>query len=139
MEVNKYVERLYNEWKEYGRIIIGLDFDDTIFPFRENFTDVESVINLVIEARKVGAIIIIYTGSNPDRYDFIKEYCKEKGLEIDGINMNVITPFGDNRKIYANIYLDDRSGLLESLATLSTAMWKIKGDRHNKEELQQQF
>ena len=135
----KYIDRLYEEWKQHKNIIIGLDFDDTIYPYRENFSNTDMTISLVKEAQKVGATVIVYTGSSPDRYDFIRQYCQEKGLRIDGINENVITPFGDNRKIYANIYLDDRAGIFEAMEILGTAMWKIKGDLHSEQEMLNQF
>ena len=125
--MNKYEERLLNEWKKHDTIIIGVDVDDTILPYRENFTDVHKVINLVIECVKTGAKVIIYTGSVKERYKEILEYCAKVGIKVDAINENLITPFGDNRKIYANIYLDDRSGLNESMEILESVLYKYRG------------
>lgn len=132
MNITKYQQRLLDEWKNHNGIIIALDFDDTIKPWREDFTDVDKVINIVKEAQKSGATIIIYTGSQKDRHEEIETYCAEKGIKITAINENVITPFGDNRKIYANIYLDDRAGLLEALDTLE---WCIYAYRSFKESI----
>lgn len=123
---NKYSQRLFEEWKQHKSILIGLDFDDTIFPYRENFTDVQRVINLVKQAQQSNAAIIIYTGSHEDRYKEIINYCSKVGIQITAINENVITPFGDNRKIYANIYLDDRAGLSESLDILESALYQYR-------------
>jgi hydroxymethylpyrimidine pyrophosphatase-like HAD family hydrolase len=128
---NKYTQRLFEEWKMYNSIIIGVDFDDTIYPYRKNFTDYSRVINLLRECQSTGATLIIYTGSAVDRYDEILSYCNQKGLKIAKINENIITPFGDNRKIYANIYLDDRSGLEESLSILESALYQYRAHLQN--------
>lgn len=124
---NQYTQRLFDEWKQHGNILIGLDVDDTILPYRENFTDCNKVINLVQECIRSNARIIIYTGSAKERYDEIIDYCKSVGIEVSAINENLITPFGDNRKIYANIYLDDRAGLTESLWILESALYQYRG------------
>jgi hypothetical protein len=51
-------------------------------------------------------------------------------LEIDGINTTPIDlPYGNNKKIYANIFIDDRAGLNESLNILEMAMYRIRGSR----------
>jgi hypothetical protein len=120
---NPYVERLAKEWIEHNNIIIGVDFDDTIFPYREDITDHKEVIESIKKAQSSNAIIIIYTGSSETRYPEILEYCKRHGINVSKINENVITPFGDNRKIYCNIYLDDRSGLKESINILNSALY----------------
>lgn len=36
----RFLLRLIQEWEQYGKIIIAVDFDDTISPFRYN--DVEA-------------------------------------------------------------------------------------------------
>lgn len=127
--MKKYIERLFNEWKEHGNIIIGLDFDDTIFPYREDITDHEEVIATVKLAVSTGARVIIYTGSAPDRYDFIKSYCDKIGIKITAINENIIIPFGDNRKIYCNVYIDDRAGLTEALNILRQATYLYRAHK----------
>lgn len=124
---NKYTQRLLDEWIQHNNIIIGVDIDDTILPYRENFTDTTKVINLVKECINSGAKIIIYTGSVKERYPEILEYCESVGIKVDAINENLIVPFGDNRKVYANIYLDDRSGLLESIDILESALYQYRG------------
>ena len=123
MDKNPYVQRLANEWIEHDNIIIGVDFDDTIYPYREDITNHREVIDAIKKAMTSRATIIIYTGSAPTRYPEILKYCEEVGIVVDRINENVIAPFGDNRKIYCNIYLDDRSGLKEALNILTSAMY----------------
>lgn len=117
----KYVQRLVNEWSKHKKIIIACDFDDTIFPWNMEI-DHEVVVNQLMLARRVGAYIVIFTASDPSRYDEIRKYCKEIGLEIDAINRNPIPlPYGNSVKIYANIFIDDRAGLNEALQILEEA------------------
>lgn len=141
MTTEKAINRLFTEWKEHGRIIIGLDYDDTISPWRAaTQEDCDKVINLVKLAKSTGAYVVIHTACNPDRYDEIKSYCASKGLELDGINTTPLPlPYGHNTKIYANIFLDDRAGLSESLGILEKAMYKMRGFINEHNVLNQQF
>lgn len=133
---NKYYQRLYDEWKQYGKIIIAVDFDDTISPWKFNslsdMSDMNKTIDIITTARQIGAYIVIFTACNHDRYDEIKSYCLSKGLEIDGINETPLDlPYGKTNKIYANIFLDDRAGLDESLEMLNDIMYKIRAYKYS--------
>lgn len=129
IKINPYIKRLANEWIDHDNIIIGVDFDDTIKPWREDITDHSEVISLLKKAQASNGIIIIYTGSPESRYAEIKEYCNQIGIHISKINENVIIPFGDNRKIYCNIYLDDRSGLKEAMHILNSALYLYRAHK----------
>lgn len=130
MKTNKYKERLFKEWLQHGKIIIAVDFDSTISPYHtiDNIEDIEKVIETIKNAKYTGAYITIFTACNPDRFDDIEKYCKEKGIELDSINQNPIDlPYGNHSKIYANVFLDDRAGLNEALETLNDAMYMYRG------------
>jgi hypothetical protein len=129
---NKYKERLYQEWLQHGKIIIAVDFDDTISPwkFKEEYDliQLDKTINLLRLAKETGAYIVIFTACNPDRYDEIKSYCASKNLDIDAINITPISvPYGRNGKVYANIFIDDRAGLEEALEILEHVIYAIRG------------
>lgn len=133
--MNKYKERLFKEWKTYGKIIISVDYDSTISPWPsiDNQEDIKRVIEILQIAHNTGAYIVINTCSKPDRYEAIQKHCDELKIPIDSINQNPMElPYGNHGKIYANIYLDDRGGLLEALDILETAMYKIRGEQSNK-------
>lgn len=127
-----YLERLEKEWDMHGKIIIACDFDDTISPWGLPHTNFDMIINLLKEAKKTGAFITIFTACNTDRYPEIREYCNSKGLHIDSINETPIPlPYGSNGKVYANIFIDDRAGLMESLKILEYAMYRHRGKNRN--------
>lgn len=121
-----YLDRLVEEWEQHGKIIIAVDFDDTISPWKMgSFVDFERIISILKEAKLTGAYIVIFTSCSPDRFYEIKEYCGSKGLSIDSINVNPIQlPYGNHGKIYANIFIDDRAGLNESLEILELAIYQ---------------
>ena len=129
-EIDRYIERLVQEWTQHGKIIIACDFDDTISPWRFHNFDFERVINMLKIAQQTGAYIVIFTACNIDRYDEIRKYCADKGLTIDAINQTPVElPYGKNGKIYANIFIDDRAGLHEALHILETSMYKVRGNK----------
>jgi hypothetical protein len=129
-KVQKYADRLHTEWLQHGKIIIGCDFDDTISPWKFHEFDFDSVIKTLQTAKQTGAYIVIFTACNPDRYGEIRKYCQEANLQIDAINETPVdVPYGKNGKIYANIFLDDRAGLHQSLEILESAMYRIRGER----------
>jgi len=132
--MNKYDERLYQEWLTYGKIIIGVDFDDTISPWKfkasEDLQEIDKLIQTLRTASETGAYITIFTACDTSRYEEIRQYCYKVNLKIDSINQNPINlPYGNSSKIYANIFLDDRAGLNESLDRLYRVMYMIRGKK----------
>jgi hypothetical protein len=137
MEINErvlpYVDRLESEWELHGKIIIGVDYDDTISPWKMNNFDFDSVIKTLKVAKETGAYIVIFTACSEERYPEIISYCQSKGLEIDRINENPIDlEYGNAKKIYANIFIDDRGGILEAIDILEMSMYRIRGKRASK-------
>jgi thiol-disulfide isomerase/thioredoxin len=127
-----YLERLEEEWRIHGKIIIACDYDDTISPWKMYNSDFKRVFDVLITAKATGAYVVIFTACKPERYEEITKYCLENGLEIDGINKTPIDlPYGNNSKIYANVFIDDRAGLNEALNILEMAMYRIRGSKRN--------
>ena len=129
-QVIPYLDRLETEWEQYGKIMSACDYDDTLSPWKLEGFDPSRVIEILKAAKQTGAYLVIFTACHENRYPEILDYCKSQGLEIDGINKNPLDlPYGNDRKIYANIFLDDRAGLNEALTILEMAMYRIRGKR----------
>ena len=127
-----FIDRLVNEWVSHKEIIIACDFDDTISPFKMLDVDYLKRIQVIKEAQLVGATLIIWTSTTRDRYPYILDYCKNNGLNVHSINTNKSgLKYGNEGKIYANIYLDDRAGLTQSLKMLELATSIIKHKQIN--------
>ena len=131
-----YLNRLEEEWEQYGKIIIACDYDDTISPWKMQNRDFKRVFEVLTIAKQTGAYVVIFTACKEDRYPEIAQYCLQNGLEIDGINKTPIDlPYGNDKKIYANVFIDDRAGLNEALNILEFAMYKIRGKKHHYTEI----
>jgi len=135
--MNKYTQRLFDEWKQHGKIIISIDYDDTIFAWKlDNKKDIVRTIKLAQLAKETGAYIVIFTASDPERHKEIQEYCEDIKLPIDSINCNPVElPYGKNGKIYYNINLCDRSGLTEALNTLEEAMYQYRSYQQQQKQV----
>lgn len=113
------VARLTKEYKSHPKLIVAVDFDDTIFPWTKENSTHEEVLSLVRRCKALGFYIVCFTASDAKRYDFIRDFFANNGITIDSINVNPIPlPYGNNGKIFFNILLDDRSGLESSYKTL---------------------
>jgi len=129
MKINKYpdVERLVNEWVEHDKIVLAVDYDDTIFPWKHRTQEeCDKTLRLVKWVQITGAYIMIHTASDSNRHVEIKEYCKSKGLIVDSINTNPIKlSYGNSGKPYYNWQLCDRSGLEYSEEILELATKEV--------------
>lgn len=127
----KYIQRLVKEWLEHGKIVIACDFDDTLKSWKLNDPELyEGVVATIKRACGVGAYLSIWSACAPERFDEIREYCKSLGLYVSSINENPISlPYGNHRKMFANIYLDDRAGLEEALSILERAIDTVVDER----------
>jgi len=133
--IRTYVDRLLEEWKLHGKIIISVDYDDTLSHWKlGNEEDRLRTVRIVKESILTGAYVVIFSACNPDRHSEIKEYCREIDLPIDAINKNPIDlPYGGHpgSKIFYNINLCDRSGLTQALDILEAAMYRYRGYLQN--------
>jgi hypothetical protein len=121
------VERLYEQYQKHPRLIIAVDFDDTIFDFHKKGHKYEHVIEIIKEAQKNNFYIVLFSASRPERYQFMKDYASFHGINVDSINKNCIeSPFGNDGKIFYNILLDDRAGLGQSYVILRKLLDRIK-------------
>ena len=117
-------DRLRNEYKKYGQLIIAYDFDYTVHSYREETWTYEFVMNLLREWRPY-AKFVVFTASPITRYAYIKTYLKTHNLPYDKVNEEVFER-QRSRKIYYNVFLDDRAGLGETSEILTELLNEIK-------------
>lgn len=105
------LNRLREEYNKFGKLIIAYDFDDTIYDFHNKGRKYDKVIDL-LRRWKDNAYFIIYTASEESRYREIESYVRDNNIPFNSINENIRglnIPKG--KKLYYNIFLDDRAGL----------------------------
>jgi hypothetical protein len=91
-------------------MILACDFDHTIY-FENTDTPNYPVITKLIEARKKGHKLILWTCRGEGWEKEAIDYCKSFGLEFDAVNENV-KGFNYTRiscKVIADLYIDDKS------------------------------
>ena len=113
---NSY-QRLKHEYVYYGRLIIAYDVDSTVFDYHNTGTSYEMVKSILRKFRG-HAYFIVFTSSEPDRYDEIKQILDSKDLPYDSINEDCPDIPFTGRKVYYNILLDDRAGLWQTYCEL---------------------
>lgn len=118
--------RLLKEWKKHGKIIIAYDYDDTVFDFHNKGHSHAGVQSLLRQCKEVGAYFIVWTGAKEDRYPEIIKHLIKQELPFDKINENMEFADFTGRKIFANIYLDDRGGLSSAYKVLQYAMMRMQ-------------
>lgn len=103
-------ERLIKEYETHGKLVVGFDFDNTIFDIHNNGCNYSDVINLLRECKKLGFLLCLYTAEpDEDWLEWKVQYCGHFGIEPDYINDSPLLP--GTKKPFFNILLDDRAGL----------------------------
>ena len=95
-------------------MIIAVDFDGTLADTDATkiYSPNTKLIGYLIERRKQGDKIILWTCREGSRLEPAVEWCKYQGLEFDAVNDNLpgLKLFGMNpRKVAADLYIDDMS------------------------------
>lgn len=95
-------------------MIIAVDFDGTLA-----FTDypkiicpVDMVIDYCKSCKRLGHTLILWTCRHGKELEEAVEWCEQQGLMFDYINENPpdrVAIYGDSRKVYADVYIDDHN------------------------------
>lgn len=96
-------------------MIIAVDFDGTLCENR--WPDIgpprEGVVKYVRQQQRDGARLILWTNRRDERLEEAVAWCLEQGITFDAVNHNlpeIVERFGgDCRKVFADVYLDDRA------------------------------
>ena len=125
---HRAAERLYAEYTKHGNLIIGVDFDDTIYDCHANGYVFPVTIDVLKEAQALGCKLCVWT-ANADKA-LVHSVWADLGLTINYYNESPIK-FHDNQvKPYFNLLLDDRAGLSDALYSLITVVERIKANQH---------
>ena len=71
------------------------------------------------------ANFIVFSASPESRFKYIKDYLEKKSIPFDTINSEIIKR-DYTRKVYYNVFLDDRAGLCETAEILFELLEEIK-------------
>lgn len=124
LEPNKSYLRLLQEYKEYGSLCVGVDFDGTLHDYHKTGANYEQVRQLVRNLKSIGCTIVIWT-AHPD-LKYVENFCKENDIPQDGINTNGIKLNWESRKPFFSVLIDDRAGLAQVYQELSLLVKTVK-------------
>lgn len=99
------------QWKNYT---IAVDFDKTLCDskFPQCGPPIAKTVNFVKEAKTAGCKIILWTCRVGPDLEAAVQWCRRYGVKLDAVNENLpehVAYFGnETRKVYANLYIDDR-------------------------------
>ena len=116
LKPNSSLLRLIDEYKKYGSLIIGFDFDGTVYDFHKKGETYSMVIDLLRELQIAGCKLICWTAA--EDLETVEKYLIDNKIPFDGINIDVISLGYTTRKPYFNALLDDRSGLAQVYSEL---------------------
>jgi len=129
LQTGASLRRLVDEYKKYGSLCIGYDFDGTVYDYHQTGAKYDQVIDLLQDLKEMNCKLICWTAQND--LDFVEKFLTENNIPFDGINTNGINLGWESRKPFFSALLDDRAGLkqvYEDLRMLVT-LYKIPTDR----------
>ena len=102
--------RLIDEYDKHKKLVIGFDFDNTIFDTHQLGFDYSEIIDLLRECKAIGFILCLYTSEDDEEMLRLKiQYCEAQGIKPEFINESPL--MNGTEKPFFNILLDDRAGL----------------------------
>ncbi len=118
--------------------VYAVDFDGTLAETR--FPAIIGPRKKMIAAVKLlqaqGHKIILWTSRDGENLEDAVEWCKDQGLVFDSVNCPLpeqLARWGnDTRKIYADVYIDDRAMSPDSLEAMVDVAEKIIDEYRNK-------
>lgn len=120
------INRLLDEWRRYGTLIIAYDYDNTVFDYNNRGYVFGDVIELLRNCKREGFHLTVFTSCNDDRFPEIKTYLESHMIPYDSINETPdFIPY-KGRKVYFNHLLDDRAGLSAAYRILIRVIYNIR-------------
>lgn len=124
---DKLVSRLWEKYNQHGSLIIGYDFDHTIYDYNQEGGDYSCVIDLLKECSELGFVMCLWTTEpNKEKLEWKINYAKNLGINVDYVNESPASKLKECPKPYFNVLLDDVGGLESAFYTLSRFVRELK-------------
>ncbi len=111
------INKLINIYDTHGNIVVGVDFDDTIFSSVEATEKIcDRTVEVLIEAQPY-IVVCLYSVADKQSLRYKEEIMKCMGIEPEYINKSPLDIEGISKPFF-NLLLDDKAGLSEALDVL---------------------
>lgn len=124
---NKSYERLLSEYKKYGSLTIGFDFDGTVHDYHKTGATYRQVIHLLRDLKKIGCKLVCWTAY--ENLDYVNNFLYEHKIPFDSINEGGIPLPWESKKPFFSALLDDRAGLIQVYNDLTLLVKTIQNEK----------
>lgn len=123
--------KLIKQYNEHGKLLVAVDFDDTVYPFSVPDSEIQHIRDLVIKLNQQGHEVIVFTCRHEE--EPVKAFYKGAGMKYDYFNDSPVKSEDVGLgKIFFNILLDDKAGLSEAYCTLESVLCTIEAFKNLK-------
>lgn len=119
------LNKIKQQYEQHGQLILGVDFDNTIFPLTDDFENEDrcrEVLGAIQDLKKKlkGKLVIcLWTVADPYSLKYKIAIMRYEKIAPDFVNKSPLDgQFGECRKPFFNLLLDDNAGLDETLKVL---------------------
>jgi len=113
----KLIKKLYDAYLQHGTIILGVDFDNTVFPLDTMF--IEECYETVELVKRAMPYSTICLWTVADKWSLVYKVALMEAMGIKAAYVNEsFIQLGDGPKPFFNLLLDDSAGLEEAKAIL---------------------
>lgn len=113
MRQHKLLQKLLDQYRKHGSIIVAYDFDDTVYPYSLEVEELKDTVSLIQRLAICGHTVYCYT-SNEDM-EKVTLYLNYNRIPYYSINKSPVVSSG---KEFYNVFLDDKAGLNETKEVL---------------------
>lgn len=126
LEQGKNLARLLAEYKRYGSLTIGFDFDDTVYDCYGNQLTYPLMRQLLRDLKSINCRLICWT-ANGD-LGFVVEFLEKNNIPFDAVNEGGIPLPWETKKPFFSALLDDRAGLIQMYEELKELVTIVKAE-----------
>lgn len=115
------IKRLEKELNTYGNLVIGFDFDNTIFDVHNIGGNYKDIIDALKDCKSKGWTLCLFTSELDEKWLKWKvDFCKHYGIEPDYVNESPLLK--GTKKPFFSLLLDDRAGLQSAYIILKSVL-----------------
>ena len=122
---DRCVTRLLEQYALHNNLIVGYDFDDTVYDYHNHGYRYDKAISLLRKCTELGFTMVLYTAQETEEGILnCDRVCESLDIGIDYINRSPVMPRSD--KPFFNILLDDKAGLGQACEILEKTLNEIE-------------
>lgn len=125
MKVVCLESKLLKVFMQHNTVTIAVDFDDTIFDYKNTGLQIEPIITIIKQAIKVlNAEIFLFTCREGKELEFAVKHCADLGIPLCGVNQSPHNPDTKSKPFY-NLLLDDKACLYDCANVLGRVIKEV--------------